>query len=71
MLIRLVCRSKQPLRTPAEAATPNLIATCHAAFCSVESKQEMRSISARIARTAALGEPLENVVNGHLFARKT
>lgn len=61
----------EPLRTPAEAATPNLIATCHAAFCSVESKQEMRSISARIARTAALGEPLENVVNGYLFARKT
>ncbi len=60
----------EPLRTAEEAATPNLIATCHAAFCSMESKQEMRSISARIARAAALGEPLENVVNGHLFPRK-
>jgi len=54
----------EPLKTPEEAATPNLICTCHAAFCSVEAKIEMRSISARIARAAVLGEPLENVVNG-------
>ena len=53
----------EPLRTPDEAATPNLIVTCHAAFCSVEAKHEMRSTSARIARAAVLGEPLENVVN--------
>jgi phosphoglycerate dehydrogenase-like enzyme len=52
----------EPLRTPEEAATPNLIATCHAAFCSVESKIEMRRTSARIARAAVLGLPLENVV---------
>jgi hypothetical protein len=52
------------LRTREEAATPNLIVTCHAAFCSVESKIEMRSTSARIARAAVLGLPLENVVNG-------
>jgi phosphoglycerate dehydrogenase-like enzyme len=54
----------EPLRSAEEAATPNLIVTCHAAFCSVESKQEMRAISARIARAAVRGEPLENVVNG-------
>jgi phosphoglycerate dehydrogenase-like enzyme len=54
----------EPLRTAAEAATPNLIATCHAAFCSVESKVEMRSTSARIALAAVRGELLENVVNG-------
>jgi phosphoglycerate dehydrogenase-like enzyme len=54
----------EPLQTPEEAATPNLIVTCHAAFCSVESKLEMRATSARIARAAVRGEPLENVVNG-------
>lgn len=53
----------EPLQTAEEAATPNLIVTCHAAFCSVESKKEMRRSSARIARTAVLGEPLYNVVN--------
>ncbi len=53
----------EPLQTAEEAATPNLIVTCHAAFCSVESKQEMRRSSARLARTAVLGEPLYNVVN--------
>ncbi len=54
----------EPLRSAEEAETPNLIVTCHAAFCSVESKLEMRRSSARIARAAVLGEPLENVVNG-------
>ncbi len=54
----------EPLRTAEEAATPNLIATCHAAFCSVESKIEMRSTSARIALAAVTGQALENVVNG-------
>lgn len=54
----------EPLKTAEEAATPNLIVTCHAAFCSVESKLEMRRTSARIARDAVLGKPLENVVNG-------
>ena len=54
----------EPLRTEEEAATPNLIATCHAAFCSVESKIEMRSTSARIALAAVMGAKLENVVNG-------
>lgn len=54
----------EPLQSAAEADTPNLIVTCHAAFCSVESKREMRATSARIARSAVLGEPLENVVNG-------
>jgi len=54
----------EPLKTAEEAATPNLIVTCHAAFCSVESKLEMRRTSARIARAAVLGEPLENIVNG-------
>ena len=54
----------EPLKTPDEAATPNLIVTCHAAFCSVESKNEMRATSARIALAAVRGLPLENVVNG-------
>jgi phosphoglycerate dehydrogenase-like enzyme len=54
----------EPLKTAAEAATPNLIVTCHGAFCSVESKIEMRRTSARIALAAVRGEPLENVVNG-------
>ncbi|MEQ1751351.1 MAG: hypothetical protein ABL974_18150 [Prosthecobacter sp.] len=40
------------------------IATCHAAFCSLESKIEMRSTSARIALAGVTSEPLENVVNG-------
>lgn len=53
----------EPLRSPEEAATPNLIATCHAAFCSVESKIEMRTTSARIALAAVRGEPLMNVVS--------
>ena len=53
----------EPLRSPEEAATPNLIVTCHAAFCSVEAKREMRTTSARIARAAVRGEPLDNVVN--------
>ena len=53
----------EPLKTAAEAGTPNLIVTCHAAFCSVESKLEMRATSARIALAAVRGEPLENVVN--------
>jgi len=54
----------EPLKTLEEAATPNLIVTCHAAFCSVESKNEMRATSARIALAAVKGLPLENVVNG-------
>ena len=61
----------EPLKTPEEAATPNLIVTCHAAFCSVESKREMRSTSARIARAAVLGMPLENIVNHVTPAIKT
>ena len=54
----------EPLKTAEEAATPNLIVTCHAAFCSVESKLEMRRTSSRIALAAVRGEPLENIVNG-------
>ena len=53
----------EPLKSAEEASAPNLIVTCHAAFCSVESKIEMRSTSARIALAAVLGQPLENVVN--------
>lgn len=53
----------EPLRTPEEAATPNLIVTCHAAFCSPEGMIEMRSTSAKIARAAVLGEPVWNRVN--------
>jgi phosphoglycerate dehydrogenase-like enzyme len=53
----------EPLRTVEEAATPNLIVTCHAAFCSPEGLIEMRSTSAKIARAAVLGEPVWNRVN--------
>jgi phosphoglycerate dehydrogenase-like enzyme len=53
----------EPLRTKEEAATPNLIVTCHAAFCSPEGMVEMRSTSARIARAAILGQPVWNRVN--------
>jgi lactate dehydrogenase-like 2-hydroxyacid dehydrogenase len=54
----------EPLKDEEEAATPNLVVTCHAAFASLESKVEMRRIAAGIARAAVLGDPLENVVNG-------
>ena len=53
----------EPLRTPEEAATPNLIVTCHAAFCSPEGLIEMRGTSAKIARAAVLGQPIWNRVN--------
>ncbi len=56
----------EPLRTAEEAATPNLIVTCHAAFCSVESKVEMRTTSARLALAAVRGERPENIVNAPL-----
>jgi len=53
----------EPLRTAEEAATPNLIVTCHAAFCSPEGMIEMRTTSAKIARAALRGEPVWNRVN--------
>lgn len=53
----------EPLRTAEEAATPNLIVTCHAAFCSPEGMVEMRSTSAKIARAAVCGEAVWNRVN--------
>jgi phosphoglycerate dehydrogenase-like enzyme len=53
----------EPLRTNEEAATPNLIVTCHAAFCSPEGMIEMRTTSAQIARAAVRGEPVWNRVN--------
>lgn len=53
----------EPLRTAEEAATPNLIVTCHAAFCSPEGIVEMRTSSAQIARAAVRGEPVWNRVN--------
>ncbi|RKX34070.1 MAG: C-terminal binding protein [Verrucomicrobia bacterium] len=61
----------EPLKSEEDAATPNLIATCHAAFCSLESVEEMRSTSARIGLAAVLGRPLENVVNGPVAPRST
>lgn len=53
----------EPLRTREETETPNLIATCHAAFCSQEAILEMRTTAAQIARAAALGQPVWNRVN--------
>jgi phosphoglycerate dehydrogenase-like enzyme len=53
----------EPLRTAEEAATPHLICTCHAAFCSPEGMIEMRSTSAKIARAAVTGQPVWNRVN--------
>lgn len=54
----------EPLRTPEEAATPNLIVTCHAAYYSEAARREMRHSSASIALAAVTGAPLANVVNG-------
>lgn len=54
---------QEPLRTAEEAATPHLIVTCHAAFCSPEGMVEMRTTSARIALAAVRSEPLWNRVN--------
>jgi lactate dehydrogenase-like 2-hydroxyacid dehydrogenase len=59
----------EPLRTAEEAATPNLIVTCHAAFCSPEGMIEMRTTSAKIARAAVRGEPVWNRVNQGMFAK--
>lgn len=53
----------EPLRTAEEAATPNLIVTCHSAFCSPEGIIEMRTSSAQIARAAIRGEKVWNRVN--------
>ncbi|MEO6005205.1 MAG: C-terminal binding protein [Opitutus sp.] len=53
----------EPLRTAEEASTPNLIVTCHAAFCSPEGLVEMRSTSAKIARASVTGKPVWNRVN--------
>jgi phosphoglycerate dehydrogenase-like enzyme len=53
----------EPLRSVDEAATPNLIVTCHAAFCSPEGMAEMRTTSSKIARAAVLGQPVWNRVN--------
>jgi phosphoglycerate dehydrogenase-like enzyme len=53
----------EPLRTAEEASTPNLLVTCHAAFCSPEGMAEMRTTSARIARAAVLGQKVWNRVN--------
>ena len=53
----------EPLRTQEEAETPNLIVTCHAAFCSPEGLIEMRTTSAKIARAAVSGQPVWNRVN--------
>ncbi len=53
----------EPLRSKEEAATPNLIVTCHAAFCSPEGMIEMRTTSAKIARAAVRGEKVWNRVN--------
>jgi phosphoglycerate dehydrogenase-like enzyme len=53
----------EPLRSAEEAATPNLLVTCHAAFCSPEGMIEMRTSSAQLARAAILGQPVWNRVN--------
>ncbi|WP_438480916.1 C-terminal binding protein [Oleiharenicola lentus] len=53
----------EPLRSRDEAATPNLIVTCHAAFCSPEGMIEMRTTSAKIARAAVSGQTVWNRVN--------
>lgn len=53
----------EPLQSAEEAATPNLVATCHAAFCSVESKAEMCTSSARIALQVLRGQTPDNRVN--------
>jgi lactate dehydrogenase-like 2-hydroxyacid dehydrogenase len=53
----------EPRRSPDEAATPNLIVTCHAFFCRPEGMIGMRTTSAMIARAAVPGPPGWNRVN--------
>ena len=52
----------EPLKTKEEAATPNLIATCHSAFYSEQATQEMRKFAAVEALNLLEGCP-ENIVN--------
>lgn len=60
----------EPLKTKEEAATPNLIVTCHSAFYSLESEVEMKCKAAWIAKSAIEGkEELENCVNQRMLLR--
>lgn len=53
----------EPLKSFDEAATPNLICTCHSAFYSQEAIIDMRQKSATLAKAAVEGQPLYNIVN--------
>ncbi|MBC8416726.1 C-terminal binding protein [bacterium] len=52
----------EPLKTEKEASCPNLIATCHSAFYSVQAAYEMKNFAAEEALRLLEGHP-ENVVN--------
>lgn len=60
----------EPLKTKAEAQTPNLIATCHSAFYSNEAAWEMRYKAATIVKEVILlGKAPENCINQKLLPR--
>ena len=53
----------EPLKTKAEAKTPNLIVTCHSGFYSLQAAWEMRHKAAAQARNMIEGGKIENCVN--------
>ena len=53
----------EPLKTKAEAKTPNLIVTCHSGFYSLQAAWEMRHKAAAQARNMIDGGEIENCVN--------
>ena len=59
----------EPLKTKKEAATPNLIVTCHSAFYSAQAAWEMRHKAASIARDITFGKEPENCVNCKFLPR--
>ena len=59
----------EPLKTKAEAKTPNLIVTCHSGFYSLQAAWEMRYKAAAQARNMIEGGKIENCVNCNFLPR--
>lgn len=53
----------EPDLTPDDLSTPNTIITCHAAFCSQEAVEDIRTKSTHTIRDALEGNPLKTRVN--------